>query len=156
MSSQDLPGKAPVDDQVPTEDEGYQLCRAAGKLQGKKALITGGDSRIGRAVAIFAMEGAESLIPYLAHEGDDAGATKKKVEEYSGVCYLCPSDVTSPENCQKVVDEALSKMGTINIFLNKAAFQVSRGPGTFRISLSVLTCFGWYRKTSQICPSSSG
>lgn len=120
-----MPGKAPVNDKIPTEDGGYQHYKAARKLQGKKALITGGDSGIGRAVAIlFAMEGAESLIAYLPHEEDDAQATKQRVEEYSGVCHLFPTDLTLPENCQKVVDEALSRMGAINILVNNAAFQM--------------------------------
>jgi len=121
----DMPGKEPVNEHVPTEDGGYQLYKAAGKLEGKKALITGGDSGIGRAIAIlFAMEGAESLIAYLPHEEEDAQATKKRVEAYNGKCHLFPTDLTSPENCQKVVDSALSTMGAINILVNNAAFQM--------------------------------
>lgn len=120
-----MPGKQPVNEHIPTEDGGYQLYKAAGKLQSKKALITGGDSGIGRAIAIlFAMEGAESMIAYLPHEEDDAQATKKRVEEYNGKCHLFPTDLTSPDNCQKVVDSALSTMGAINILINNAAFQM--------------------------------
>ena len=101
----DMPGKQPVNEHIPTEDGGYQRYKAAGKLEGKKALITGGDSGIGRAIAIlFAMEGAESLIAYLPHEEDDAQATKKRVEEYNGKCHLFPTDLTSPANCQKIID----------------------------------------------------
>ena len=70
------------------------------------------------------MEGAESLIAYLPHEEEDAQATKKRVEAYNGKCHLFPTDLTSPENCQKVVDSALSTMGAINILVNNAAFQM--------------------------------
>lgn len=67
---------------VLTEDGGYQIYKAAGKLKGKKAIITGGDSGIGRAIAIlFAMESADSLITYLPEEEKDAQETKKRVEE---------------------------------------------------------------------------
>jgi len=114
-----------MDTKIPTEDGGYQTYKAAGKLQGKKAIITGGDSGIGRATAIlFAMEGADSLIAYLPEEEKDAQATKKKVEEYGATCHLLPVDLTQKENCQKVVDTALEKMGHVNILFNNAAFQM--------------------------------
>lgn len=116
----------PVDEQVPTEDGGYQKYKAAGKLEGKKAIITGGDSGIGRAVAIlFAMEGADSFIAYLPEEEEDAQETKKRVEKYGRQCYLLATDLRKRENCKKVVDEALSKMGGINILINNAATQMT-------------------------------
>lgn len=121
----EMPGKAPATTKIPTEDGGYQTYKAAGKLQGKKAIITGGDSGIGRAIAIlFAMEGADSLIAYLPEEEKDAQETKRRVEEYNGKCYLLPGDITARENCQKVVDAALSQMGGVNILVNNAAFQM--------------------------------
>jgi len=134
VSHQDLPAKQhemkgpdPVSSHIPTEDGGYQKYKAAGKLEGKKALITGGDSGIGRAVAIlFAMEGADSFIVYLPDEEKDAQETKSRVEEYGRSCYLYPADVTSMENCKKIVDEAVSKMGTINILVNNAAYQMMK------------------------------
>lgn len=120
----DMKGPSPADTEVPTEDGGYQTYKAAKKLEGKKAIITGGDSGIGRAIAIlYAMEGADSLIAYLPQEQDDAELTKKKVEEYGGKCYLYAADLRQKENCQKVVDEALSKLGGINILVNNAGFQ---------------------------------
>ena len=65
-----MAGQDPVNDQLPTSDGGYQTYKAAGKLAGRKALITGGDSGIGRAVAIlYAMEGAESTIVYTSEGG---------------------------------------------------------------------------------------
>ena len=119
-----MKGPDPVDQQIPTEDGGYQIYKAAGKLEGKKALITGGDSGIGRAIAIlYAMEGAESLINYLPEEESDAQETKKLVEKYGGKIHLYAADITKRENCKKLVDEAVSKMGTINILVNNAAYQ---------------------------------
>jgi len=120
----DMKGPAPVDKQIPTEDGGYQIYKAAGKLKGKKAIITGGDSGIGRAVAIlYAMEGADSIIAYLPEEQSDAEDTKKTVEEHGGKCYLFPTDIRKQSNCKKLVDEALEKMGAINIVVNNAAYQ---------------------------------
>ena len=119
-----MKGPDPVDTEIPTEDGGYQTYKAAGKLTDKKALITGGDSGIGRAIAIlFAMEGADSLINYLPSEEEDAQQTKKEVEARGRKCYLYPGDLTKQENCKKLVDEAIAKMGTINILVNNAAYQ---------------------------------
>jgi NAD(P)-dependent dehydrogenase (short-subunit alcohol dehydrogenase family) len=115
----------PVSDHVPTEDGGYQLYKAAGKLTGKKAVITGGDSGIGRASAIlFAMEGADSLIAYLPEEEKDAQHTKSEVEKHGQKCYLYPTDLKKKENCKKVIDEAMSKMGAVNILFNNHAYQM--------------------------------
>ncbi|CAF9904911.1 MAG: hypothetical protein HETSPECPRED_004822 [Heterodermia speciosa] len=120
----DMKGPDPQSKQIPTEDGGYQIYKAAGKLEGKKALITGGDSGIGRAIAIlYAMEGAESLINYLPEEESDAQDTKKEVEKHGGKIHLYPADITKRENCQKLVEEAVSRMGTINILVNNAGYQ---------------------------------
>ena len=120
----EMKGPDPADTEIPTEDGGYQKYKAAGKLEGKKAIITGGDSGIGRAIAIlYAMEGAESLIAYLPEEEEDAQETKKIVESHGGKIHLHATDLTERGNCQKVVDEAVSKMGGINILVNNAAYQ---------------------------------
>ncbi|OAL36626.1 hypothetical protein AYO20_03958 [Fonsecaea nubica] len=131
VSHQDPPGKEgdlPVEaihDKLPTADGGWQPYKAAGKLEGKKALITGGDSGIGRAIAIlYAMEGADSFIVYLAEEEEDAQETKRRVEKLGRTCHLFSTDLRRPENCQKVVDAALQAMGRVNILVNNAAYQM--------------------------------
>lgn len=122
----DMPNPKPINTHLPTEDGGFAAYKAAGKLEGKNALITGGDSGIGRAIAIlFAMEGADSAIVYLPEEETDAQETKKLVEAHAGrKCHLIATDITSPENCQRIVDFAREKLGRINILVNNAAYQM--------------------------------
>jgi len=120
-----MKGPQPVNEEIPSEDGGFQKYKPAGKLEGKKAIITGGDSGIGRAIAIlFAMEGADSFIAYLPDEEKDAQETKKLVEKYGQKCYLHSTDLTSQQNCKKVVDEAVAAMGGLNILVNNAAYQM--------------------------------
>ncbi len=97
--------------------------KAAGKLMNKTALITGGDSGIGRAVAIhFAMEGADVAIAYL-DEGKDAEETKKLVEDAGRKCILFRGDISEKEFCDKIVKQTISKLGSLNILVNNAAQQ---------------------------------
>ena len=120
----DMKGPDPANKQLPTEDGGYQTYRPAGKLKGKKAIITGGDSGIGRAVAIlYAMEGADSMIAYLPNEQKDAEETKAAVEKHGGKCHLYPTDLTKQESCAELVKKAMAEMGAINILVNNAAYQ---------------------------------
>lgn len=115
----------PEYDHLPTADGGRELYKAAGKLKGKKAIITGGDSGIGRAIAVlFAMEGADSFIAYLPQEEQDAQDTKKLVEEKGAKCYTFATDLTDRANCKKVVDEAMKQMGGIDILCNNHAYQM--------------------------------
>jgi NAD(P)-dependent dehydrogenase (short-subunit alcohol dehydrogenase family) len=115
----------PLYEHLPTPDGGKQLYKAAGKLEGKKAIITGGDSGIGRSTAVlYAMEGADVFIAYLKQEEDDAQETKKIVEQKGRKCYLHPTDLTSRENCQKLVDDALQQLGGIDILETNAAYQM--------------------------------
>ncbi|KAJ5214609.1 hypothetical protein N7449_001778 [Penicillium cf. viridicatum] len=120
----DMGEPKPVSTHIPTEDWGYQIYKAAGKLEGKRAIITGGDSGIGRAVAIlFAMEGASSVIVYLPEEESDAQETKKRVEQYGQQCHTLALDIRKKENCQKIINVTLEKLGRIDILVNNAAFQ---------------------------------
>jgi len=115
----------PKVDHLPTPDGGSELYKAAGKLKGKKAVITGGDSGIGRSIAVlYAMEGADSFIAYLPEEEEDAQETKKLVEEKGQKCYLLATDLTDRANCKKTIDEAVKKMGGIDILCNNHAYQM--------------------------------
>jgi NAD(P)-dependent dehydrogenase (short-subunit alcohol dehydrogenase family) len=98
--------------------------RAAGKLHGKVSLITGGDSGIGRAVAVlYAREGADVAILYLPEEESDARETAEAVEAEGRRVVLLPGDVTSSEFCQAAVLETVSQLGRLDILVNNAAFQ---------------------------------
>jgi NADP-dependent 3-hydroxy acid dehydrogenase YdfG len=119
----DMPDPKPTHHEIPDDVGGGKTTyKAAGKLKGKKALITGGDSGIGAASAIlFAREGADSTIVYLPDEEKDAQATKKEIEELGAKCYLIARDLTKKEHCKEIVDFALEKMGSIDILFNNAA-----------------------------------
>jgi NAD(P)-dependent dehydrogenase (short-subunit alcohol dehydrogenase family) len=102
------------------DDKSY---RGSGKLEGKVALITGGDSGIGRAVAIaFAKEGADVAIVYL-NEHKDAEETKSMVEEYEGSCILLPGDVSDEEFCRNAVEQTVGAFDQLDILVNNAAVQ---------------------------------
>jgi len=98
--------------------------RAAGKLEGKVALITGGDSGIGRAVSVlFAREGADVAIIYLAEEQTDAEETAAAIEAEGRRALLFPGDVTVREFCEQAVVETVNELGALDILVNNAAFQ---------------------------------
>jgi NAD(P)-dependent dehydrogenase (short-subunit alcohol dehydrogenase family) len=100
--------------------QGY---RAAGKLEGRSALITGGDSGIGRAVAIgFAKEGADVAIVYL-NEHEDAASTRRHVEEEGRRCVTIAGDIGDEAFCRHAVREALQHLGKLDILVNNAAEQ---------------------------------
>lgn len=107
----------------PRPDYGEQSYKGYGRLTGKKAIITGGDSGIGRAVALaFAREGADMLIAYLS-EDSDAQETARVVQDSGRKCIAVKGDVGDPQHCQQVVQRALNDFGQVDILVNNAAYQ---------------------------------
>jgi NAD(P)-dependent dehydrogenase (short-subunit alcohol dehydrogenase family) len=97
--------------------------RGSGKLDGKVALITGGDSGIGRAVAIaFAKEGADVAINYL-EEDRDAKETQRMVQEHGRKCLLLPGDIGEEKLCRRIVDRTAKELGRLDILVNNASEQ---------------------------------
>ncbi|OBJ53102.1 glucose 1-dehydrogenase [Mycobacterium sp. 1423905.2] len=109
----------------PVPDCGEESYTGSGKLTGKSAIITGGDSGIGRAVAIaYAREGADVLIAYL-NEDEDAKDVARYVEEAGRKCVLVRGDLADADHCRAVVDRAASEFGKIDVLVNNAAFQMT-------------------------------
>jgi len=107
-------------------DHGETSYRGSGKLAGRKALITGGDSGIGRAVAIaFAREGADIAISFL-NETEDAAETARLVEQEGRRALLLPGDIADEQHCRDIVASTAQCFGGIDILVNNAAFQMSR------------------------------
>ncbi len=101
--------------------------RAAGKLEGKVALITGGDSGIGRAVAfLYAREGADVAINYLPEEEADAAEVKRSIEALGRRCLLLPGDLTRPNLCAQLVEKTLKEFGQLDILVSNAAHQARK------------------------------
>ncbi|PPG50419.1 NAD(P)-dependent oxidoreductase [Rathayibacter sp. AY2B3] len=111
---------------TPKADHGETSYRGTGRLSGKVALITGGDSGIGKAVAIaFAREGADVAISYL-DEHDDAEDTAKWVRDAGREALLLPGDLQDPAHCRAVVTETVERFGHLEVLVSNAAFQMSR------------------------------
>jgi hypothetical protein len=109
----------------PVPDHGEESYKGSGRLKDKKAVITGGDSGIGRAVAIaYAREGADVLISYL-DEHEDAQETKRLVEEAGRKAVLIGGDIQDAGHCRKIIDRAVAEFGGIDILVNNAAHQAS-------------------------------
>lgn len=108
----------------PQADHGEKTYRGAGRLNGRKALITGGDSGIGRAAAIaFAREGADVAINYLPSEEVDAQETIRLIQEAGKKGLAIPGDITSENFCKELVKKAVEEFGSIDILVNNAAKQ---------------------------------
>jgi NAD(P)-dependent dehydrogenase (short-subunit alcohol dehydrogenase family) len=121
----------------PKADHGEKSYKGSGKLAGKKAVITGGDSGIGRAVAIaFAREGADVFISYL-NEEEDAKETLKYIEDAGKKGVLMPGDISDEQHCKNIIEKAVKELGGIDILVNNAAFQMSRD------SLQEITAEEW-------------
>src|SRR3954465_7322909 len=119
----------------PEPDYGYETYRGYGRLEGKAAIITGGDSGIGRAVALaFAREGADVLISYLEEEEQDAQETAQLIQKAGREVVTVPGDIRSEEQCRQIVERAVSAFGHIDILVNNAAYQMSQPGGILDIS----------------------
>ena len=120
---QDVPGE--LGKMTPKPDHGEESYRGSGRLTGKAAVITGGDSGIGRAVAIaFAREGADVLISYL-NEHEDARDTAKYVEDAGRTCVLVAGDLADRTHAKTIIPKAVEAFGKVDILVNNAAFQMS-------------------------------
>lgn len=106
-------------------DYGEASYQGSNKLKGKTAVITGGDSGIGRAVALaFAREGADVVVSYL-NEEEDAAETRRVVEDAGRKCLLIAGDIGDESHCQQIVEQTVSEFGQIDILINNAAFQMA-------------------------------
>ncbi|WIG95105.1 SDR family oxidoreductase [Myxococcus sp. SDU36] len=107
----------------PEPDYGEQSYKGLGRLEGRVALVTGGDSGIGRAVCLaFAREGADIAVSFLS-EGDDAQQVKRVVEDAGRKSLLLPGDLTVEAHCRKLVEDTVKRFGRIDILVNNAAYQ---------------------------------
>ena len=120
---QPMPGLTARMDPLP--DHGEASYKGSGRLAGRKAVITGGDSGIGRAVALaFAREGADVLVSYL-NEDEDAQETNRLIEEAGRKAILVSGDIQDPAHCRSIVAKAVAELGGIDILVNNAAHQAS-------------------------------
>jgi NAD(P)-dependent dehydrogenase (short-subunit alcohol dehydrogenase family) len=122
---QEQPGLTSRTDPAP--DHGEESYRGSGRLAGMRALITGGDSGIGRAVAIaYAREGADVAISYLPEEEDDARETSQWIEKAGRVAVRMPGDVRSEDQCSQLVERTVSELGGLDILVLNAGYQENR------------------------------
>ena len=119
----------------PKPDYGEETYRGSGRLEGKKTVITGGDSGIGRAVALaFAREGADVLISYLDEESEDAEETARVVEAAGRKAVRVPGDVRDEAHCRAIAQRAVDEFGRIDVLVNNAAYQMVQPGGIADIS----------------------
>ncbi|KAA0942213.1 SDR family oxidoreductase [Streptomyces apricus] len=119
----------------PPPDHGEESYEGSGQLTDRKAVLTGGDSGIGRAVAIaFAREGADVLFTHLPEEAGEARETARLVEEAGRKAVAVPCDIREEEQCRRLVERAVEEFGRIDILVNNAAYQMSQPDGISAIT----------------------
>ena len=130
---QDPPGL--TGDMRPVPDHGEDSYRGSGRLEGRRALITGGDSGIGRAVAIaYAREGADVAFTYLPEEKADADETSTLLEQAGRAYVAIEADLRDRETCDRVVADTVRQLGGLDILVNNAGFQMAREEGIEEIT----------------------
>lgn len=126
LPEQQQPVPGSTEAMSPRPDHGEESYKGSGRLKGKKAVITGGDSGIGRAVAIaFAREGADVLISYLPEEEEDAQESARWVEQAGRKAVLVPGDIQEADHCRAIIDTAVKELGRVDILVNNAAYQMT-------------------------------
>ncbi len=126
FGEEDIPHPGLTRDMDVKPDHGEESYRGTGRLADKRALITGGDSGIGRAVAIaFAREGADVLLSYLPEEEQDAQETAQWVKEAGRKAVTIPGDIQDEEHCQHLVRTCVDELGGIDLLVNNAAYQMT-------------------------------
>ncbi|MEU9781192.1 SDR family oxidoreductase [Streptomyces phaeochromogenes] len=133
QQDQEHPGwTGPMD---PPPDHGETSYEGSKLLNDRKAVVTGGDSGIGRAVALaYAREGADVLFTYLPEEGQEAAETARLVEDAGRKAVAVPCDIREEEQCRRLVERAVDEFGRIDILVNNAAYQMSQPDGIEAIS----------------------
>ncbi|MBA2947363.1 SDR family oxidoreductase [Streptomyces himalayensis] len=127
---QDQPHPGLTERMAPQPDHGEESYRGSGRLEGRRTIITGGDSGIGRAVALaFAREGADVLFSYLAEEEKDARETTRLVEDAGRRAVPVECDIREESACRGLVDRAVAEFGGIDVLVNNAAYQMAQSEG---------------------------
>ena len=127
---QNIPHPGLTSDMPDQPDHGEESYRGTGKLTDRRAIITGGDSGIGRAVAVaFAREGADVLIAYLPEEEKDAQQTVRLIQDAGRKAVTVPGDVREEQHCRLIIDTAVRELGGIDILVNNAAYQMVQQGG---------------------------
>ncbi|MFH9425338.1 SDR family oxidoreductase [Streptomyces sp. NPDC017529] len=127
---QDQPHPGATDDMSPRPDHGETSYAGTGRLRDRRTLITGGDSGIGRAVALaFAREGADVAFTYLEEEEKDARETTRLIEEAGQRALAVSCDIREEEQCRSLVDRVVREFGRIDVLVNNAAYQMAQPDG---------------------------
>jgi NAD(P)-dependent dehydrogenase (short-subunit alcohol dehydrogenase family) len=130
QNSDQIPHPGRTGEMADEPDHGEQSYRGSGRLTGKRAIVTGGDSGIGRAVCIaFAREGADVLISYLPEEEDDARETAQLVEKAGRKAVTVAGDIRDERHCATLVERAVGELGGLDILVNNAAYQMAQPGG---------------------------
>ncbi|MFF8386332.1 SDR family oxidoreductase [Streptomyces kanasensis] len=125
---QEHPGR--TEEMSPRPDHGEESYRGSGQLQDRAALVTGGDSGIGRAVCLaFAREGADVLFAHLPEEAEDARETARLIEDAGRKAVAVPCDIRDEDACRALVDRAVTEFGRIDVLVNNAAYQMAQEEG---------------------------